>query len=236
MGKGEPFIISDAAAPDTSRSTSSAQAKANVDWQPQGPTVLTPEALKESLGPRRLVAPQCTLVNGTSFSNYKGDSPERRGESFISSTCEVAWEHVVDGILLERPLPVAAKCLEGRGSEGQGFGELDEGFEDTFNILNIQLNGTKHWTVFPDEAKKHIQDLMSPKSDARQRRGPLDLQEPLRSKLKARSCLLRPFEVLYIPGGFWHDVYSLTPSISLSVRLAQMFERILQQQRALGQR
>lgn len=296
MALGEPFIISDVKAPDVSSSAPSAPAKANRHWQLQGPSALSVPLLKGVLGPRRLVAPQCTLANGTSFSNYKGNDPEKRGESFTSSTCEMAWEHLVDGVFLEKPLPVAARYLEGgKGGEDGDLGEAERGSEDEaivrrvvklqkrlrfpdvmhmvkpileglpqhvwggwdfvdstasllfmasretrtplhkdgFNAMIVQLNGTKHWTLIPDEVKRHIREITGPENDVRQRRGPLDLQEPLRSKLKARCCLLQPVEILYVPGNYWHDVYSLTAGASLSVRLNRVFEQLLQQQRGL---
>lgn len=109
--------------------------------------------------------------------------------------------------------------------------------KDGFHSMIIQLNGTKHWTLIPDRAKHNMEELLfRPKEDVRQRRGPLLLEEPMRSRLGAHSCLLQPFEVMYMPENYWHDVYSLTAGASLSVRYEGAFEQVLAQTRAAESR
>lgn len=290
----EPFIISDLPAPASAPSkggAASGKKEGNLAWAPKWPNSASLSQLKEALGPRRLVAPQCTVINGSSFSNYRGKSGQKEG--LLSCTCEMAWESVLDAIFLEKPLPVAARFLEGEASdEGGNYIDLEPnnneeaivrrpvklqkrvqfkdisdlvlrilqgipmhiwggwnfanrnasllfmGSRDTrtplhkdgFNSMIIQLNGTKHWTLISDKVAKEAGGA-SPLAELTSslERGPLLLEEAQRTALKARSCVLRPFEIMYLPGSYWHDVYSITPGASLSVRFVDEFDQILSQ-------
>lgn len=93
----------------------------------------------------------------------------------------------------------------------------------------VQLQGTKHVTVYPDAAGISASDAIRLKHLANTYGGPLDpsLQESAMgegpaggnaSSLAMQRCLLRPGEVLWLPDGVMHDVFAIDASISLNIR------------------
>ena len=84
---------------------------------------------------------------------------------------------------------------------------------DEFEQFLIQLQGTKHVTVSSDPGLVE---------QAWAHGGPFNqsLYKPSRAPDQAgdQECLLRPGEMLWLPFGKLHDVYSLEPSVSITLR------------------
>ena len=93
---------------------------------------------------------------------------------------------------------------------------------DRAHNLFAQLYGQKKWILFPPEDAKY---LYWPSPNLRREMmqfSPVDAERPamarfpLFAKATPIEIILKPGELLFLPAAWWHQVRSLTPSISLN--------------------
>ena len=88
-------------------------------------------------------------------------------------------------------------------------GTLTPLHHDTCNILFTQIWGEKHFILIPPSEQDLFDDSTSMYCHL----------NPEKKKLSSRQieCTLKPGQTLFIPAGWWHQVRSLTPSISVAM-------------------
>lgn len=93
----------------------------------------------------------------------------------------------------------------------------------------VQLQGTKHVTVYPNTTEISVTEARRLKLMANAYGGPFDSTRhdnatnagPAGENVgssRVRHCLLQPGEVLWLPDGVMHDIFAIDASLSLNIR------------------
>ena len=88
-------------------------------------------------------------------------------------------------------------------------GTLTPLHHDTCNILFTQIWGEKHFILIPPNEQdlfKHSKSMYCSLNPEDQKLSPRQIE-----------CTLKPGQTLFIPAGWWHQVRSLSPSISVAM-------------------
>jgi hypothetical protein len=107
------------------------------------------------------------------------------------------------------------------GGAGRSFPVVHYDFLHTHAFL-MQLHGTKHYFLYgPDQTPLMYQVPGDPnRSDLNDVENPNLEKYPLFAQARGHSFLLEPGEMLFVPSGWWHTVRMLSPSITVSVNVA----------------
>jgi lysine-specific demethylase 8 len=118
---------------------------------------------------------------------------------------------------------------------------------DHAHNMTAQILGSKRWVFYPPSRGKRMYPYDSEAQLAHfsransQTRLRDDAQFPLLRKLRGYEAIVTEGDLLYVPPGWWHHVYTLSPSLSLnffwkSVGLLALQILMTRKRRALRQR
>jgi hypothetical protein len=127
---------------------------------------------------------------------------------------------------IELPACLPARALT-EGNLWMGSGGQSSGLHyDEFNNLNVAIRGEKRWLLFP---RSQTATLLSDGSSGRSSiaRG-FHAAQPARmagrrAQARGYQCVTRPGQMLYVPAGMWHQVFSGPgPSMAVNFWYLQM--------------
>jgi len=111
-------------------------------------------------------------------------------------------------------------------------------FDRAHNLV-AQIQGRKRWLVFPPDTTPSLY-WPSPELDLRMLQfSPVDAERPdldrfpLFARARPIEIVLEPGELLFLPAGWWHQVRSLDPAISLNVFWARPLQLAIAMRRYL---